>query len=218
MAQEHHSKRMAEADGKRKKLIEDLEKREKEFSNGGKRSADGSTPMTAAQQAKKKKTDQRNFKEEIEAIRRQLEKEVNEEVKQKATLMKTEREKHQKSQEKLTPRLLLKWKTSEGLDYSEDDIRKLFSTFGIISHISSAIEKKDRRKRILEFESGANAWGAELETGNAPMPEITCEWLQPPVETVKKASDEPVKSTNTGANNLEHMSLDDLEAQIMGGF
>lgn len=215
VAQENYSKRMADADGQRRKFIEELEKRESEFN--GKRPADGSAPMTAAQQAKKKKTDQKNFKEEIDAIRRQLEKEVNDEVRQKNTLMKTEREKHQKNREKTTPQLLVKWKVSEGLDYSEEDIRNIFSNFGSISNISSVIAKKERRKRIVEFEPGTNAWGAELETGHSPMPELTTEWIQPPMDTVKKP--EPAASTkpSTGGN-LEHMSLEDLEAQIMGGF
>ena len=133
VAQENYNKRMAQADGERKRLIEELEKRENEVN--GKRPADGSAPMTSAQQAKKKKTEQRNFKEEIEAIRRQLEKEVNEEVQQKNALMKTEREKHQKNREKTMPQLLVKWKISEGLDYSEDDIRSIFSN---VSFKSSA--------------------------------------------------------------------------------
>ena len=69
----------------------------------------------------------------------------------------------------------------------------------------------------MEFEAGTNAWGAELETGNSPMPELTAEWIQPPVDTIKKAEN-PVKPNTGNGSNLEHMSLEDLEAQIMGGF
>uniref|UniRef100_A0A1I7U4P1 J domain-containing protein n=1 Tax=Caenorhabditis tropicalis TaxID=1561998 RepID=A0A1I7U4P1_9PELO len=209
VAQENYDKRMAKADGERRKLIEELERREKEFNGGAKRP--GETVMTEAQKAKKKKTEQRNIKEEIEAIRRQLEKEVNEEIQQKSNLMKTEREKHQKNRENTSPQLLVKWKTSEGLDYSEDDIRELFSNYGKISTISSVIIKKDRRKRIIEYEPGTNAWGAELETGNSPMPELSTEWIKPPTDTVKK--EEPVKPA-PGSSHLEHMSLADLEAQM----
>ncbi|EGT54962.1 hypothetical protein CAEBREN_30850 [Caenorhabditis brenneri] len=202
VAQENYDKRMAKADGERRKLIEELERREKEFNGAGKRPSD---PPTAAQQAKKKKTDHRNFQEEIEAIRRQLEKEVNEE---------TERERHQKAKESTMPQLLVKWKVADGgKDYSEEDIRKIFENYGRISSISSVIPKKDRRKRIVEFDAGVNAWGAELETGNGPMPELTAEWLKPPVDTVKKVE----KSAGSATSNLDHMSLEDLEAQFMMG-
>lgn len=54
VAEERHRQRMEKADGARKKLIEELEKREEAFISG-KRSADGPIPMTPHQQAKKKK-------------------------------------------------------------------------------------------------------------------------------------------------------------------
>ncbi|CAI2353565.1 unnamed protein product [Caenorhabditis sp. 36 PRJEB53466] len=198
VAEEKQKQRMEKADGHRKKLIEDLEKREKDF-NDGKRPANG--PIPAAQQAKKKKTAEANIREEMDAIRRQLEKEANDEVKRQQEMMKAAKKEHQKNLDKLTPKLLVKWKVNEGRDYEEDHIRDLFSS--------------DKRKVIVEFEPGTNAWGAELETGKEPMPELTGEWIEMPPKVEKKKPEENGKSS-TG-NNFEHMSLEDLEAQIMGG-
>uniref|UniRef100_A0A8R1E291 J domain-containing protein n=1 Tax=Caenorhabditis japonica TaxID=281687 RepID=A0A8R1E291_CAEJA len=214
VAEEKQRQRMEKADSHRKKLIEELEKREKDFNTGKRSSTSDGGAVPFPHESKKRKTHENNIREEMEAIRKQLEKEANEEVKRQMEMMKSARSEHKRNIEKATGKLLVKWIVNSGKDYTENDLRELFKNFGAIANVSPIISRKEKRKVIVEFAPGVNAWGAELETGSEPKPELTGEWIEPPVRIEK--TEKPEKPSNTG-NNFEHMSLEDLEAQIMGG-
>lgn len=101
------------------------------------------------------------MREEMESIRKQLEKEANEEVKRQQNMLKTAKAEHQKKIIESIPQLLVKWKADDESDYTECDLRKLFSNVSVIcryqtlihvfsvwpnsSHISNNIQKRKEK-------------------------------------------------------------------------
>ncbi|CAB3398943.1 unnamed protein product [Caenorhabditis bovis] len=205
VAEEKHRERMEKADGARRKFIDDLEKREKAFAESLKR-PNGGAPLNPAQEAKKRKMEELRIREEMEEIRKQLEKEANEEVKRQMERVQKAHSTHkEKIDENVTPKLMVKWKATSDEDYDEAALKIIFEPYGKIANISSIIVKKQRRKCIIEFVHGENAWGAETETGISSELEISAEWIDPPS---KPASNNPII-------DYDGMSLEDLEASIL---
>ncbi|CAI5450306.1 unnamed protein product [Caenorhabditis angaria] len=184
-----------------------------EFSESQKRRGntvdDDVAKMTPTQAAKKRKLDENRIRDEMEQVRKQLEREANEEVQRQMRRVR-EAAAESAAAEKSAPKLIVKWVEKDGDGYDEVELRRIFEQYGKIAQISSIIAKKSRKKCIIEFEpTEKNLWGAEIEQGKTGKPEIAAEWISAP--PVRKDAEKQK------GNDLNQMSLEDLEAQILGG-
>ncbi|KAF8366780.1 dnj-22 [Pristionchus pacificus] len=155
--------RMEKADGDRKRFMEDLERREKEFEEQRKRKSQDGRPKTAAD----KKREEERAKESFDEIRRRLEREVNEEIKEQQETFRRVRDEHAAAAAaavKPRPSLRVEWR---GGDYDDKQLRNMFRRYGKIAAVTGILLKKNGKGKmcVVEFESGENAWGAELENG-----------------------------------------------------
>ncbi|CAD6199723.1 unnamed protein product [Caenorhabditis auriculariae] len=214
VAEEKHKARMEKADGARRKFIDELNQREKAFND---RSKVGEPILTPAQEARKKKAEELRMRSEMEDIRKQLEREANEEVMRQMERVRQAHAQHAAAVANITPKLMVKWKATADEDYDEAALRIIFEPYGKITTVSSIIIKKRPPEMFDRIRNGRkNSWGAETETGLRPGPEISAEWLTPPEDRRKdegvKRKSEPTKPKN----DYQAMSLEDLEAQILG--
>ncbi|VDN27629.1 unnamed protein product [Cylicostephanus goldi] len=160
--------RMEKADGARRKFIDELHEREKEFAERS-RTAEHLTPAQAHQ---RRKEEEKKIRVEFEALRRKLEQEAADELhaqqERLARLVKgQEEEKKRQEAEDKHPTLQVKWKPSEGTDYDETSLRSVFEKYGKIVTITPIrTTKKGGRLCMIEFDTDLTELGAELEQGS----------------------------------------------------
>ncbi|XGW02253.1 hypothetical protein V3C99_014359 [Haemonchus contortus] len=210
-----HRARMEKADSTRRKLIEELHQKEKEFAE--KRHTD--EHLTPSQLHKKRKEEEIRIRSEFERLRQKLEKEAADEVHaQQERLARLAREQSEskapeKSEEK-NATLRVKWRPSEDSDYDEEKLRKLFENYGQISMITPIrTTKKGDRICMIEFETNHSEWGAELEHGKDG-PEISGSWLIPP--QASKDGEKETATDNEKRSDFASMSYEELQAQLFG--
>ncbi|VDM98748.1 unnamed protein product [Thelazia callipaeda] len=179
---------------KRRKLREDLEKRE-------------ANAMTTQQEEEKAN---RELQKEIERLRREgsrlLERErqnIEREINRPATTIKR----------LLVARYKLKWKRDKDIyDYDEEDIRALFSKYGRVSDV--VISSGTKGMAILEFDQLVNDEGVEKEAGRADLPlTVTC--LQKPPTALKSVVPER-HPDSFGERPMTSVEFADFEAEILG--
>ncbi|GMT00347.1 hypothetical protein PENTCL1PPCAC_22521, partial [Pristionchus entomophagus] len=221
---EKQRERMQKADGERKRFMEDLERREKEFADRNKKPQDGgSRPKTAVE----KRREEERARESFEEIRRRLEREVNEEVKEQQEVFRRVRDERAAAAAaavKPCPLLKVEWR---GGDYDEKRLRHLFTPYGKIHAVTGTIVKSKGKGKmcLVEFESGESAWGAELESGKEGEKfkatwEVEPEKIETRREVEKK--EEKDEETNGGGGgdasngaNLHEMSYEELMASLI---
>ncbi|GMT28008.1 hypothetical protein PFISCL1PPCAC_19305, partial [Pristionchus fissidentatus] len=221
---EKQRERMQKAHGDRKRFMEDLERREKEFAERGKKPADGSTrPKTAAE----KKRDEERARESFEEIRRRLEREVNDEIReQQETFRRVRDERAAAAAERPRPQLRVEWR---GGEYDEKRLRKMMGQYGKISAVTGIIVKKNGKGKmcVVEFEAGECAWGAELEEGKEGE-KFKAVWMVEP-EKIEKGREverrEEKKETGDDGGegggaavsaDMSGLSFEELEAMLLG--
>ncbi|VDK74245.1 unnamed protein product [Litomosoides sigmodontis] len=175
---------------KRRKLREDLERRE---------------------------ADVLNAQRDEEKARRELEKEILRLRKEGSKLLQREREnieqeirknaamEGQSGDKRLLARYKLRWKReSDQHNYNEDEFRNLFSKYG---RISDVIVSSAKGMAILEFDELLDADGVDREIGKPDVPiTVTC-LLKPPASKVP--SNRPIERPMTS------VEFADFEAEIL---
>ncbi|GMR53258.1 hypothetical protein PMAYCL1PPCAC_23453, partial [Pristionchus mayeri] len=218
---ERQRERNEKADGERRRFMEDLERREREAEERLKRPKDGSGPKTAAQ----KKREEERAKESMEEIRRRLEKEVNEELKQqKETFHRVRKEREDAAAAmKPRPQLKVEWR---GGEYDEKRLRAIFKRYGKINAITGILEKKKGKGKmcVVEYESGEPSWGAELESGKEGEG-FKATWMTEP-ERMGEGRELDVKEEEkngggggeecSGGVDVSGMSFEELHAMMLG--
>ncbi|CAJ0568109.1 unnamed protein product, partial [Mesorhabditis spiculigera] len=231
---EHQAKRKAnqeakqkerreKADGDRKRFMDDLERREKEFAERGKHY----TPSHSAKEsderykAKLRKEHEMQARAEAESLRKKWEAEVEAEIRAQDERIKSHAPQPHHEQNDPAPKLKAAWKVKENMDYDETALRILFAEYGHIDEILVLPEKKGKRSALIVFQEGVNAWGAETETGAGDC-EISCKWIQKPAASEKKDTSSQEETEEAAEarkhNEFAEMSLDDMESMMMSSF
>ncbi|KIH68105.1 DnaJ domain protein [Ancylostoma duodenale] len=170
--------RMEKADSARKKFIDELHQREREFAERSK-TVEHLSPVQAYQ---KKKEEEKRILSEFEALRKKLEQEAADEIhaqqERLARLAREQEEQSKKEQaEERHPTLQVKWKPSADSDYNEESLRKIYETYGNILTITPIrTTKKGGRLCMIEFDASLTEMGAELDLGKDG-PEISGTFL-----------------------------------------
>uniref|UniRef100_A0A1B6GI15 DnaJ homolog subfamily C member 17 n=1 Tax=Cuerna arida TaxID=1464854 RepID=A0A1B6GI15_9HEMI len=164
--------RNKELDSKRKKLKEDLEAKERQ----------------AQTEEIREKSAEEKFKAEIERLRKEGSKQLEEEI--EFVRSQIQREKHCDAEQHDPDlfRLKIKWKITEDDQshntYNHDSLTKIFSKYGEISAL--VVSNKKKGSALLEFTSSTAAINAQrLEKGFLSNP-LSVSWLrgQPPSVSV----------------------------------
>ncbi|WKY10456.1 hypothetical protein Q1695_002649 [Nippostrongylus brasiliensis] len=211
-----HRARMEKADSVRRKLIDELEQREKAFAE--KRHTE--EHLTPAQAYHKKREEEKRIRAEFELLRQRLEKEAADEIHaQQERLARLAREQAAstadaaKTEEKHAT-LRVKWRPSDDSDYDEEKLREIFGSYGAISMITPIrTTKKGDKICMIEFDASHNEWGAELEQGKDG-PAISASWLIPPCSP-KGEGDNATKSESAEkVTDFASMSYEELQAKL----
>uniref|UniRef100_A0A0R3RVD7 J domain-containing protein n=1 Tax=Elaeophora elaphi TaxID=1147741 RepID=A0A0R3RVD7_9BILA len=160
-----------------------------------------------------------NAQQDEEKARRELDREIKRLRKEGSKLLQREREnieqeirknaamEEQSSDKRLLARYKLKWKRESGrCNYDEGDLRKLFSKYG---HISDAIVSSGSKgMAILEFDELLDIDGVEKEIGKPDVPiTVTC-LLKP-----RTCKVQPNRVTERPMTSVEFA---DFEAEVLG--
>ncbi|CAG9535815.1 unnamed protein product [Cercopithifilaria johnstoni] len=176
---------------KRRKLREELEKRE-------------ANVLNAQQNEEKAK---RELEKEIQRLRKegskllQREREnIEQEIRKNAVM------KEQSCDKRFLARYKLRWKRESDLcNYDEDHFRKLFSKYGHVSDV--IVSSGSKGMAILEFDELLDVDGVEKEIGKPDVPiTVTC-LLKPP--TLEVQSNRPMERPMTS------VEFADFEAEVL---
>lgn len=193
--------RHQQLDSKRKKLIEDLERREKEANDKAKsrRHQGYSTDKSPEEQLKDemdrlRKEGSRLLEEEQELMRQQL---AEERLKMQTTVREWDSAQH---------RIKIKWKAEKGDDtnggYNETNLRNFLKKYGDI--VALIVSSKKRGSGIVEFKSQEAAeMAVSYEKGNMNNP-LSMEWIG-----------EAPKKQNSRANGSSTVTESDFESLVL---
>lgn len=165
--------RHAELDSKRRKLIEDLERREKEANAQQKARRQGYSAEKSPEEQLKdemerlRKEGSRLLEEEQEMMRNQL---AEERLKMQDTASRWDSSQH---------RIKIKWKAEKGDDtnggYNETNLRDFLKKYGDI--VALVISGKKRGSAVVEFKTQESAeMAVDYEKGNMQNP-LSLEWI-----------------------------------------
>ncbi|ETN77951.1 macro domain protein [Necator americanus] len=209
--------RMDRADSVRKKLIDDLHKREQNFVERSKTSEH----LTPAQAYQKRKEEERRIRSEFEALRKKLEQEAADEVHaQQERLVRLAREqaeeKKKEEAEERHPTLQVKWKPFEGQDYDEESLRFLYGEYGnILTMTPIRTTKKGERLCMVEFGPELVELGAELEHGKGG-PEISGSWIISPQAPIAEEKNPPASEKHSDYSSMTYEQLQEQLFADMG--
>ncbi|KAL3985788.1 DnaJ domain family protein [Acanthocheilonema viteae] len=158
-----------------------------------------------------------NVQQDEEKARKELEKEIQRLRKEGSKLLQREREniereicknaamEEQSGDKRLLARYKVRWgREGDRCDYDGDDLRKLFSKYG---HVSDIISSGNKGMAILEFDELLDIDGVEKEIGKPDVPiTVTC-LLKPP--TFKTQSN---RSTERPMTSVEFA---DFESEVL---
>lgn len=165
--------RHAELDSKRRKMIEDLERREKEASTQQKSRRHGYSA---------EKSPEEQLKDEMERLRKEGSRLLEEEQEMMRKQLAEERLKMREGASKWDPslyRIKIKWKAEKGDDtnggYNETNLRDYLKKYGDI--VALVISGKKKGSALLEFKTQEAAeMAVDYERGNMDNP-LTLEWI-----------------------------------------
>lgn len=193
--------RIQQLDSKRKKLIEDLERREKEANDRARArqtgySAQGKSPeeQLKDEMDRLRKEGSRLLEEEQEFMRQQL---AEERLKMKTNVPSFDSAQH---------RIKIKWKAEKGNEtngsYNETNLRNFLKKYGDI--VALIVSSKKRGSGIVEFKTqDAAEMAVSYEKGNMSNP-LTLEWI----------GDAP-KKQNSRANGSSTVTENDFESLVL---
>jgi len=178
--------RLRQLDGKRRKLKEDLEEREKQ---------------AKYEEEYNKKSDEEKLAREIERLRKQGSKQLEEEQEYMKQQLAKECE---RTHNNLNPaatnqrgKLKVKWTGSEESPYNRDSIEKIFMKYGTVTGVVIK-QKKSGGSALIEFEEMSCAkMAAKIETGffNSP---LKVKGLFEEEQTMSKTQKQPSAAFNGG--------------------
>uniref|UniRef100_A0A915PCJ3 J domain-containing protein n=1 Tax=Setaria digitata TaxID=48799 RepID=A0A915PCJ3_9BILA len=163
-----------------------------------------------------------NAQQEEERAKRELEKEIERLRKEGSKLLQRERENIEQEIRKnmdveeqssgLLARYKLKWKRDDDrCNYNEEDFRKLFSKYGHISDI--IVSNGNKGMAILEFDELLDMEGVEKEAGKPDIP-ITVTCLQKP-STTKRNKAFKVQLSKPTERPMTSVEFADFEAEVL---
>lgn len=190
--------RHAELDSKRRKLIDDLERREKEASAQHKSRRHGySADKTPEEQLKDemdrlRKEGSRLLEEEQEAMRKQL---AEERLKMQENSSRWDSSQH---------RIKIKWKVEKGDDtnggYDENSLRNYLKKYGDL--VALVVSGKKRGSAVAEFKTQEAAeMAVDYEKGNMSNP-LTLEWIGNAPKNANRTGNESSTVTDTDFESL----------------
>ncbi|KAJ1349209.1 hypothetical protein KIN20_004680 [Parelaphostrongylus tenuis] len=205
---------MEKADITRRKFIDDLYQREKEYASGH----NAEQHLTPSQAQKRRKEEESRIRSEFETLRQRLEKEAADEIHaQQERIARLVREQtkvktNQEASEEKHATLRVKWKPSDDSDYDESRLRNIYEKYGTISTITPIrTTKKGDRVCMIEFEVINEDCNAESEIGKDG-PDITGNWIIPP-RTPNNGNNEEAASTEKH-KDYSSMTYEELQAQL----
>lgn len=196
--------RHKELDSKRRKLIEDLERREKEANERANVKKSGYSTSG--------KSPEEQLKDEMERLRKEGSKLLAEEQELMRQKLADERAKLQSSSnswDSAQNRIKIKWKTDKGDQsnggYDEVTLRNYLKKYGDI--IALVVSAKKRGSAIVEFKTQEAAeMAVDFERGNLVNP-LTLEWVGNAPENTKRPGG---SSTTITDNDFESLVLRQL--------
>ncbi|VDK75244.1 unnamed protein product [Onchocerca ochengi] len=164
-----------------------------------------------------------NAQHDEEKAKRELEKEIERLRKEGSKLLQHERENiereihknatvEEQNDDKRLARYKLRWKRENNrCDYDEDDFRELFSKYGHISDI--IVSSGNKGMAILEFDELLDMDGVEKETGKPDVPITVICLLKSPALLKNLAS--KVQSNRPTERSMTSVEFADFEAEVL---
>lgn len=190
--------RHAELDSKRRKLIEDLERREKEASSQQKAKRTGYSA---------EKSPEEQLKDEMERLRKEGSRLLEEEQEMMRKQLAEERLKMQDSANRWDSsqhRIKIKWKSDKTDDtnggYDETNLRNYLKKYGDI--VALVVSGKKKGSGVIEFKTqDAAEMAVDYEKGNMDNP-LTLEWIGNAPKNNKRAGNGSTTITDTDFESL----------------
>lgn len=190
--------RHAELDSKRRKLIEDLERREKEASSQQKARRTGYSA---------EKSPEEQLKEEMERLRKEGSRLLEEEQEMMRKQLAEERLKMQDSSSRWDSsqhRIKIKWKADKTDDtnggYNETNLRNYLKKYGDI--VALIVSGKKKGSGVVEFKTqDAAEMAVDYEKGNMDNP-LTLEWIGNAPKNNRRAGNGSTTITDTDFESL----------------